>query len=78
MDIVVGSIVHLQPLHGACRRTKNRIHEHGACGFEIVRFNPHSSLFNGSPAVLFRSVSKTFAGKETWLGWIPLLEITNV
>ena len=78
MDIVVGDIVHIQPASGACRRTKNRIHEHGACGFEIVRFVPHSSLFDGCPAILFRSVSKTYTGKETWLGWIPLLEVTDV
>ena len=75
MNIVIGNILFLKPLPDACSRTKNRIREHGKEGFQIIRFNPGSQLFGGTPAVLFRSESKTAKGGEEWFGWLPLLEI---
>lgn len=75
MNVVIGEIVFLQPLKGACNRTKNRIAQHGKEGFQILRFDPGSQLFGGTPAVLMRSESKTAKGGEEWFGWLPLLEI---
>ena len=79
MDINIGKTVTLKPIKGACQRTKNRIREHGSQGFVITNFNPGSWLFGNTPAVMLESVSKTAnngrGGKESWIGWLPLLEI---
>ena len=79
MDIIIGKIVTLKPVQGACQRTKNRIREHGSQGFTIIRFDPGSQLFGNTPAVLLDSVSTTSSdgqgGREQWSGWLPLLEI---
>ena len=81
MDIQIGNTVMLRPLAGACQRTKNRIREHGSRGFVISGFNPGSWLFGNTPAVLLESVTETasngMGGKESWKGWLPLLEIDD-
>ena len=79
MEIKIGKVVLISANRFACSRTKNRIREHGDKGFLIKKFVPGSGLFDGRPAILFRSVTENFSngwgGKETWLGWLPVDEI---
>ena len=77
MNIQIGKIVFIQAANGACSRTKNRVANHGAEGFEIKRVDPGSWLFGGAPAVLLESISKTSKGGESWFGWLPLEEVTE-
>jgi len=74
MEINQGTKIYLHALPDAFQRTKNRIREHGNEGFIIENFVPHSGLFNGRPALLLRSVTKSWRGEE-WLGWIPWDEV---
>ena len=82
MQIEIGNVVFIKPNSSACSRTKNRIREHGAEGFRIVQFNPSSWLFGNSPAVRFIALtclaSDGAGGKESWSGWLPLLEVEEV
>ena len=68
-------LVNLKAVKSASSRTKARIAAHGAEGFEWVRREGASKLFEGRPALLVRSVSNTAAGKENWDGWLPEDEV---
>ena len=79
MQIKIGNVVFIKPNSSACSRTKNRIREHGGDGFKIVQFNPSSQLFGFTPAIRFTSMaclaSDGKGRKESWNGWLPLLEV---
>lgn len=77
MDIKPGNIIMIKPSLDACSRTKACIVEHGRRGFEIVSFNPHSYRFGGTPAILVRAVAGIGTRYDKWIGWIPLLEVSN-
>lgn len=76
--IKVGDHMVFTPNSSASMRTKNRLHEHGSKGF-IVKSAPRQSvsLFPGGEMVaLFESITTNVSGKRTWLGWLPLSELT--
>lgn len=71
MDIEIGATILIKAASGACKRTKNRIREHGAQGFIIKDFTPGSWLFGGAPAINVKSAVEG----DDWFGWLPLPEI---
>jgi hypothetical protein len=68
-------LVNLKAVGSASSGTKTRISANGAEGFERVRREGASKLFEGRPALLVRSITKTSAGKEPWFGWLPEEEV---
>lgn len=78
MNIVMGNIIKIMPLHDACTRTIECIEKHGDEGFEVVSFNPRSQRFGSTPAILVRAVAGPEPRVNKWTGWLPLLEIGGV
>ena len=73
-----GDHIVLVPNKNASQRTKNRLREHGAHGF-LVRQGPRRSvLFPGKVIALFESLTKSAAGRRTWMGWINIEEFDVV
>lgn len=73
-----GDHIVLVPNENASQRTKNRLREHGAHGF-LVRQGPRRSvLFPGKVIALFESLTKSAAGRRTWMGWINIEEFDVV
>jgi|JYMV01.1.fsa_nt_gi hypothetical protein len=77
MEFSLDKIVFLKSDRDASSRTKGRIHSHGSEGFRMLRFDPASWHFGGTPAILFQSVTSTAKGSEPWFGWLPILELTE-
>ena len=71
MNIEIGATILIKAASGACKRTKNRIREHGSEGFVIKDFTPSSWLFDGAPAINVKPAGKG----DGWFGWLPLPEI---
>ena len=64
----VGNQIFIAPSSNARQRTKNRIREHGACGFKVRDIVEHCDCLNGDPGVLL-------VASDGWLGWLRTDEI---
>ena len=69
-----GDTVFLTATPGACQRTKNRIRERGAQGFE-VRTKPQTTQFADNRGVDWVLLD---AKDSFWMGWLPVDEIEVV
>tara|TARA_R110000824_G_scaffold212461_4_gene398716 strand:+ start:1069 stop:1302 length:234 start_codon:yes stop_codon:yes gene_type:complete len=71
----VGSTVMLKALPGASQRTKNRIRERGAQGFDVCVM-PQCTQFADNRGVDWVLLD---AKDSFWMGWLPVdeLEVVN-
>ena len=74
MTFKIGSIVQIKAARGASQRTKNRIRERGAQGFE-VRTKPQTTQFADNRGVDWVLLD---AKDSFWMGWLPVDEIEVV
>jgi len=70
----VGSIVKVKAAQGASQRTKNRIRERGAQGFE-VKLEPQCAQFADNRGVDWVLLD---AKDSFWMGWLPVDEMEVV
>ena len=64
---MVGKNIQIAPAQGACRRTKNRIREHGP-EFKVRSIKKSVQALAGSPGVLLDA-------PDGWQGWLKIDEI---
>ena len=71
----VGTIVEVKALHGASQRTRNRIRERGAQGFEVIK-RPQTASFADNRGVQWVLLDSK---DSEWRGWLPVdeLEVVN-
>ena len=62
--------IKIKAKQSACRRTKNRIREHGH-DFVLVRQSGTEVLLRA----ISRNASNGLGGKEHWFGWLPITEV---
>ena len=71
----VGSIVEVKAVQGASQRTRNRIRERGAQGFEVIK-RPQTASFADNRGVQWVLLDSK---DSEWRGWLPVdeLEVVN-
>ena len=71
----IGSVVKLKATQGASQRTRNRIRERGAQGFEVIK-RPQTASFADNRGVQWVLLD---AKDSEWRGWLPVdeLEVVN-
>ena len=77
-NVAIGDHMVFVPTTDATQRTKNRLREHGERGFIVKKKAQRSVLFLGKRVALFESITKSAAGKRTWLGWLVLSELKSI
>ena len=77
--IRLGDLLKVEAKQSASRRTRNRIRENGD-HFIFMKESCSASLFGGKNAFLLRAITENSSngkgGKENWLGWLPVDEIS--
>jgi len=75
MLIRPGLHVRVFPLLNATKRTQNRVRERGRSGFIVRELRGSVIALNNVKGILLMSVSDSEAGRDPWLGWLPMDDI---
>ena len=59
-------------------RTRNRLRERGKRGFLVKQVTNSCVALGNRKAVLLMSVADSEAGRDPWLGWLPMDEVDIV
>jgi hypothetical protein len=77
---LINKKVFIHPNRFSSNRTKNRIKEHGEKGFLVINHSNSLKIFDGREAILLSSFTKNASNgqgsRESWVGWMPIDEIT--